>query len=175
MANAWKCAYCANMNSNIEVACPECGLPRPALSTRLLQAFKENWKTVAIVAIFSLTVVFIISSCASAGLFKSSGQAGDSNKNKSAVLSMVQNWKPPQNNGMTCGQAYDALVDVYQSSLGIADAEVVWSVDDPVGKSYLVHAALKGETGWANYRWKVNPTTNSIASLDQLSICPYSP
>lgn len=175
MTDAWRCAYCATMNSNIEVACPECGLPRPKVYKRLMQIIIENWKAVTSLAIFCCIVIVAITSCVSSGIFTAAGQSLDTDESKSTVLAMVKNWTPAQNKGMSCEQAYAALVDVYQNSLGIADAQVVWSVDDPVGKTYLVHAALKGQTGWAQYQWKVNTKTNSISSLDKLSICPYSP
>jgi hypothetical protein len=175
MIEVWQCSYCGNLNPYIEPGCPECGLPRPTKSYKLVHTIKAHWKTFSTIGIVSLMAIVVIFSCAFLGFFNSTGQTTDADGKKSAVLLMVKNWTPPQNEGMSCEQAYDALVNVYQKSLGINDAAVTWSVDDPVGKYYTVHASLKGETGWIDYRWKVNPKTNTITAMDGMSICPYSP
>ena len=87
------------------------------------------------------------------------------------ALHIVQGWKIPKNQGMTCEEVFNSVVYVYKYNLGISDANVKWSVTKENNSLFIVHADLKGETGWANYSWQVRFPKQTITPIGELNLC----
>ena len=99
------------------------------------------------------------------------GNDPSTNYTESDAISLVKNWKPSENHGLTCEETYDAIVLVYRENLGINGAKVVWSAEKTGVYDFIVSANLKGETGWAEYDWQVNMENKSIINITQ---APYA-
>lgn len=91
--------------------------------------------------------------------------------NESDALQAVQGWKTSSNKGYTCKEIFVGMEYFYRNNLGISDATVKWSVTKQSDTLFIVHADLKGETGWANFSWQVKFPEQRITALGEINLC----
>ena len=103
-----------------------------------------------------------------------SSTSTSSTYNETDAIQLIQNWKAPANKGMSCKEVYDSIVYVNKNNLVISDATVKWSAVKQSESLFIVHASLKGETGWADYNWQVKFPEEKITSLGELNLCKSS-
>lgn len=132
----------------------------------------------AIIIKYILLTLVIVLACSSACIFSvkfilpsSTNLLSSPTFTESDAISVVQNWISPDNQGLTCKEVFDSILYVYINNLDIYDARVNWSSIKKSDQIFIVKAAMKGETGWANYQWRVEFPQKYITTNDSLSLC----
>ena len=174
--NMWKCPHCGGLNPGGNTHCAGCKSPSPGLirfptiNTSQSNVQRHHPNNAVIVIVF---VLFLIICIYGVSMIPTNYKGNDPSTNYTEfdAISLVKNWKPSENQGLTCEETYDAIVLVYRENLGINGAEVVWSAEKTGVYDFIVSANLKGETGWAEYDWQVNMENKSIINITQ---APYA-
>lgn len=147
---------------------------KPNATTISVARTKQKSKTKRTVWMVGFLTLSIVCLCALIP-FLGRSEISSTTFNEKRALEAVQNWKPPANQGLTCKETLDTVVNFYIYGLGISDANVNWSTTKQDNDTFIVRASLKGETGFANYGWRVEFPNQKITLLNEtdneLSLC----
>ena len=181
-----KCPYCARTINAENKYCSYCGndlsvsnqqeihKPRPKKSTPLTCLIILGALIFLVICPYSVYVVLNNLAINQGDISKGSVRSEPSiSFTETDALKVVQNWKPKNNNpkGWTCQETFETIIYFYRNNLDIYDAKVEWSATKLDEQNYLVYARLKGETGWANYSWKLSLPSMKITTSDSMTLC----